>query len=109
MNAKYNGWTNYNTWVIAMFLDGNYGDYDDKIYYREMALEYYDIAAEDRGAYELSKAIEESLEELASEITETAGIFADLLTHAMGWVDWYQLAENILLDIEEEAHRSEAS
>lgn len=42
-DKKYNGWTNYETWNVALWLDNEEGSYN---YWRETAQEIYDESEE---------------------------------------------------------------
>lgn len=77
--AGYNGWSNYETWLVALWLNNDQASYN--------ALEA--LKAEDGSAY--SKA--ESLEELVRELYEfePVGIVADLVNSAFGRVDWVEI------------------
>lgn len=83
MNRKrlYNGWTNYNTWLVNLWLDND----GSKDYWREVAEE---TTLTPQG---LAEAIQESIEENIPE----SGLFADLLNAAMQEVNWLEIAESI--------------
>lgn len=75
----YNGWSNYETWLVSVWLN------NDRLTYN--ALEA--IKAEDLSA--LSKA--EQLEELVRELYEfeQVGIIADFINAAFGRVNWLEI------------------
>jgi len=56
INKSYNGWTNYETWLLKLNLDNDYGLY-------QMCNEYFE-ESKDIGKYELSQMFKEYLEEL---------------------------------------------
>lgn len=96
---KYNGWSNYETWVVKLWIDNEEGSYN---YWRERAQEVAnEYGKEDSdGKQTLATELQEQHEEAQPE---TRGVFADLLGHAMGRVDWWEIAENMLDDVEPEA------
>jgi hypothetical protein len=87
--STYNGWANYETWAVGMYLDGNY---DGEGTYRYVL----DLVAEADGVGQVADA----LQALATEQVEAAtdglasGLAADLLGAALGSVDWRELAEH---------------
>src|SRR5262245_45440597 len=102
---RYNGWTNYETWAVALWLDNDSGSYD---HWRERAQEAYDNA--EAGTHYGSETREEAAtaalrEELSAwhddiqdelGITEKLGgtVFADLLGAAMSEVNFHEIAEH---------------
>jgi hypothetical protein len=90
---EYNGYTNYETWVVALWLDNDRGTHD---YWLEIAQETLASCTDDQAKINLSDALKESHEE-----SEVQGVFADLLNAAMSEVDWYDIAENLLVSAKE--------
>ena len=90
----YNGWTNYPTWNVALWLD----------FSEEWIVE---MARENRGnPSRAGEALRDSLEELREdsgfEITPQFGMETDLFTWAWGMVNWYEIGEHMLEDLEPE-------
>lgn len=77
--TEYNGWSNYETWLVSLWLD------NDRLTYN--ALEA--IKAENLSVH--SKA--EELEELVRELYEfePVGIVADFVNAAFGRVNWVEI------------------
>jgi hypothetical protein len=44
-DTTYNGWTNYETWAIALWIDNDRASYD---YWRDIAIAYWQQAADPR-------------------------------------------------------------
>lgn len=76
---QYNGWTNYETWLVALWLNGDQANY--------YALE--ELKAESES--ESSKA--ERLEELTKELYEfeATGLVADFVNTAFSRVNWLEI------------------
>ncbi len=90
----YNGWANYPTWVTALWLDFS----DEWI---------VEMARANRGnPGAAGEALRDSLEELREdsgfELGPEYGMETDLFTWAWGMVDWYEIGEHMLEDLEHE-------
>jgi len=84
MCKEYNGYTNYQTWNVALWIDNDEGMYD---YAHEMA-------AELEKPSRIADWLKDYIEEL-NPVTD-ASMFSDLMGHALASVDWYEIAENLL-------------
>lgn len=91
---KYNGWANYETWCVHLWLTNEEGSYR---YWREEAGRHWREGREE-AAENLSEQLKSELEE-ASPVQE-ASLFSDLLTASLGEVDWFEVAEAFLEDVE---------
>jgi hypothetical protein len=98
-DRTYNGWTNYETWNVALWLDNDQGTYN---YVRELADEAKRESAEHQDRYDtrtpeglLAERLKDLVED-GSPLAEEASMYADLLGAAIGAVDWYEIAEAIL-------------
>lgn len=90
--AEYNGWTNYETWAVKLWMDN---DEEGQEYFTEMAGEV------DGDTHELARQIEDYHDRLHEEIDlPLYGVFADLLNSAMSEVNWYEIAENVLSEMD---------
>ena len=96
-DTRYNGWTNYETWNVKLWIDNDEGSYR---YWREIAQEMWDEAVpgqydwqtrEDQFLYAFSARMKDEHEE---NTPETVGVYADLLTAALGEVDWREIAQS---------------
>lgn len=103
---RYNGWTNYETWCVKLWIDNDEGEYE---MWREAAREAWSEAEhsgnefverrEGRARILLVGRLKDYFDEQAPE---TVGVYADLLNAALGEVDWYEIAQ-AMLDDEREA------
>lgn len=84
--SEYNGWYNYETWAVNLWLDN---DEDSQSYWAERAMEALDENDGEVGdaASDLSNEIEESIKNDAPELG--ACLYADLLGAALSEVNWY--------------------
>jgi hypothetical protein len=99
----YNGWTNYETWAVALWLDNESGSCD---YWREQAQEAWNAAEATPGSQVLNKLKEyheERAEELGLYKTERMGVFGDLLNAAMSEVDWHDIARHYIAEVDQDA------
>ena len=102
-DTTYNGWTNYETWLVNLWLDNDQGSQE---MVQELAKECVTNAI-DKGcdaesvrndaAYELSQQIKEFHEE---NTPETVGVYSDLISAALGAVNWFEIAEHYINEID---------
>jgi len=94
-DTTYNGWTNYETWSAKLWMDNDESSYH---YWNHVAAQY----AGD--AYELGKVLEEYYDEAAEQwMSDQASFFADIFNAALQSVNWLEIAESLLEDIEDAA------
>jgi hypothetical protein len=89
MEKTYNGWSNYETWVTKLWMDNDYRSYN---YFKEEGSNY------EGHPYEFAEHIKNVVEEEFIPELQT-GLASDLLGHAIGNVNWYEIAESILDDL----------
>ncbi|MGH8235391.1 MAG: DUF7249 family protein [Steroidobacteraceae bacterium] len=98
-DQTYNGWKNYETWNVALWIDNEQGSHE---YWQERTREILADAdcEKDDAASALADALEEWCDEMRDHGSTTEGMFGDLLTHALGQVYWREIAENWLSDVD---------
>ena len=107
--GEYNGWTNYSTWCLNLWLSNDQGSYDNLMEIVREAIkdatewdaEGEDLPLDDDAKQEAIGAVAARLEsDLDSVIEETAicGMLLDLLTFATGLIDYREIAENLVTD-----------
>jgi hypothetical protein len=92
--SAYNGWSNYETWNVKLWIDNEEGSYR---YWREVVQEAWNDCDHDKDdtAYQVSKRLKEETEEAMPELS---GCYADLLSAALSEVNWYEIAEAMVAD-----------
>lgn len=120
----YNGWKNYETWNVALWMDNEQGTQE---YWREIAQECWEDAKDDENVhkgiwnrkeaatYRLADRMKDehidAKDQMLEEADQSATMWADLLGAALSEVDWNEIAENILeideLDEDEDEEEDE--
>lgn len=101
-NKTYNGWSNYETWNVALWIGNEEGS---DSYWREVTQEVYDEAEadknftrEERAALTLADRLKDEIEEAAPKLS--GSMFGDLLSAALSEVDWHEIASDWLKGVE---------
>lgn len=102
--SDYNGWKNYETWNVKLWIDNEQSSHE---YWREQTQSIWMHPRAGR-AYTSQTRLEAATTDLADalkaeheENTPTVtGVYADLLNAALGEVDWYEIASNMIEDEE---------
>ncbi len=109
-DKNYNGWTNYETWAVNLWINNDHGSQTSWL---EQARAHFENAADCESVREglwsrrsaarskLADQIKDEFEE-GSPLVEEASVYSDLLTAALGEVDWHELAEHLLSEAVEE-------
>ena len=99
MADKYNGWTNYETWNVNLWLTNDSGGH---YYWMEQAAEHFHGADGENAAdsAEIAKnTLADQLEDEHNEARpEVSGVFADLLGAALSEVNWHEIAAHLVTD-----------
>lgn len=101
----YNGWSNYETWAVSLWLDNEQSSY---LYWREQAARHRQeaptasdfrrgiLTEEQEARYNLAKQLKEEVTD-ASPLCD-ASMYADLLGAALSEVDWMEIADHWLAE-----------
>lgn len=109
-DKTYNGWTNYETWNVKLWMDNDAGS--DQ-YYRDMAQEVYDdseatktFTRDERATLDLSDRLKSEYEDSAQTMLEEAGrecsVWADLIGAALSEVNWHEIATHFIDEVDKE-------
>jgi hypothetical protein len=108
-DKRYNGWANYETWAVNLWITNEEGS---DSYWREKTQEIADDEGEkDAAAGKLAEALKDEIRDGEGAPDLGASLYADLLGAALSEVDWYEIAEAFLSDVdwpEEEEEIEEA-
>lgn len=105
MCEKYNGWSNYPTWCVKLWIGNDEGIYNDIIGMAQ--IEWDNAEADENFTREeiaiagLSKAIQEWMngyKEIVFNINAQFGMLFDLLEWSIEMVDWYEIAKAYIDD-----------
>lgn len=102
--SKYNGWTNYETWNVALWIDNEEGSHN---YWREAAQECYEWAIdrgtgftkEEQAVFDLADRLKSEFDE-ANPLASDASMWADLLNAAMSEVNWREIAARYIGEVD---------
>ena len=98
-DERYNGWRNYETWLVKLGMDNEQGDCD---FWQEQTSEIVD---DEFPIASLSKRLDAWIEEIRETIFDDdapAGFMSDLLTAAIGAIDTSEIARHLIDDHSEE-------
>jgi len=108
-DKRYNGWANYETWNVKLWLDNDQGSEE---YWREAATECFEDAEakapftkSEVARRKLASMLEDSIDESAHEILKAgnaeSSMFADILLASLHEVNWDEIADAFLEDVED--------
>tara|TARA_R100001530_G_scaffold134971_2_gene110996 strand:+ start:3052 stop:3411 length:360 start_codon:yes stop_codon:yes gene_type:complete len=97
---KYNGWTNYATWNIKLWMDNDCFAYE--LWYDEALKALDKIPAGKDRLHEATLLLMEVMQtHFENELPDhecCTGWIADFLQHTLGEVNWYEIAECVIDD-----------
>lgn len=102
MCNKYNGWTNYETWNVALWLD-------NEQHTQELWSSRARELLEDEEKYP-NAILQDELKEYIEEnnpLVDGASMYSDLLGAAIDSVNWHELAQSYLEGAKEELEQEE--
>ena len=91
---EYNGWFNYETWLVKLWIDNEEGT---QSYWQEQAEEHFRRNGEE-DISDLAHMLKEQHEDVLPELD---GFASDLMNAAMSEVNWHEIAESLINDAKE--------
>lgn len=102
MSEGYNGWTNYETWVVNLWIDNDGWDQDCREMAAQCVKDTADDSCPDGAAIRcLAEWIKEQHEEHLELVCKLPGVFGDLMNGAMSSVNWDELARHYIAEVED--------
>lgn len=112
-DREYNGWTNYETWLVNLWMDNEEGS---QAFFREQAKESYETEAAladistpsgftvaESARMRFADWLKDHMEENRPEMP-TCGLYYDLLSGALSEVNWMEIARHYIDAVQEEAN-----
>jgi hypothetical protein len=96
MMAEYNGWPNYETWLMNLW----YGDYFYSYVSEGIEDGWIDLETS-RDPYELGNMLKDHVEELIEMEGQvpSSGFVADLFNGAMRDINWYSIGDSLISEL----------
>ena len=85
-DTTYNGWTNYETWAVNLWLSNDQGSYE---YWNE-------VATEADNKHDLADILESQHYECYNDPDNTYGLKDDISKKDLKQVDWDEVAQHLL-------------
>jgi len=92
MCKEYNGYTNYQTWNIQLWIDNDEGSQQ---FWTSRAADLLSFD-EDNAKYNLEQELIEYYKYECNPLADKANVYSDLLGHALSCVNWFEIADNLL-------------
>ena len=93
MCEKYNGWSNYPTWVYNLWQDNDEYNYN---YVRELVEEIREEEDnEEETNYKLQERLKDEFEN-NNPLIDNADVYTDLIGWAISHIDWREISEHLM-------------
>jgi hypothetical protein len=105
---SYNGWSNYETWCVNLWIENDQGMYS---FAQDQAAEAWEAAADesttDRKVVATRQVADALKDTFENDMPNVSGVWADLINAAMGEVDWDEIAQPYVDEVESNAGSEE--
>jgi len=117
-DKRYNGWTNYETWAVKLWMDNDQGSYEywqerTRDAWRQSGPKYPNAFVEDHEgnarillAGWLKDEHDDDSEHPVFKAAEGT-VYSDLLSAALSKVNWYEIAQSLLDDLSDDDKATE--
>jgi hypothetical protein len=95
---EYNGWTNYETWLVNLWITNDEGIYQSTL----------DMVADNSADHDAADAIKNFVEELNPLNNTEASLYTDLVNAAISEVNWHEIAQTLREVVKYEARHEGA-
>jgi hypothetical protein len=97
-DETHNGWSNYETWVVNLWIDNDQGSQE---FWRENATEAYFNAEADKTFNKEERAALDLMETLKTVFEENnplsaPDLYTNLLNSALSQVNWHEIAKHLI-------------
>ena len=99
MCKDYQGYTNYETWAISLWIDNDQGDYSYAQSLTDLILRQ---RSEDKARFILEESFKDWWEE-RNPLKDESSVFSDILITALSRVNWLEIADNWIENTKEES------
>ncbi len=101
MNTKeYNGWTNYETWLVKLWQDNSQADQE---FWNDAATECVaESGSRDAAILPLADQMKEHYERASEEVAGVNGFWTDLIGAALCEVNWREISEHWIEAVQKE-------
>ncbi len=96
--TTYNGWTNYETWLVNLWMDNEQGSHE---FWRSIASEHYEnaeptkyLTRTEAACFELADYMKLHFENWSPLDSEASSVYHDLLGAALSSVNWDEIARH---------------
>ncbi len=103
-DSSHNGWSNYETWVVNLWLGNDEGSYNTC---RTLAQRCFEEAVADevlsrkeRACYQLANSLKEMVQD-GNPLASDASVYADLINASLSEVNWKEIANSLLDETED--------
>jgi hypothetical protein len=101
--SDYNGWSNYETWAVHLWMDN---EESSQKHWARRAMQLFNLDDIDGSVSDLAREMKSDHEDMLPSLD---GFAADLLNAAFGEVDWYEIAESYIDEAKRECEEEDAN